>query len=568
MEQSIRSSRELQTEVTQQRASDLSEANYAGTTHNAVQGPQSTATSTTTADQAHPAERPPLHSDPVPSEEDRHANLRSHKRAFDQVHENCELYRAAADGKKVDLVLLHFLLFTRRIIREMDSEHDLVGASTEAMMKMTLDTHRISPQQGTTSDPHRTVISGKGLIHYGLHSIYVRLDPPSDGENPLHVIIALSYVSPKATKSYQSTPLELPKVFTAQQLCEVSLAIPEYETENGLELTGLQCWHGVHDAGVIRPVSNVPNLVLLVRGGVAVKLKGRLQLTELLGQALKHVFNPSSSIDLNVNLTFNDLLANDLHFHAPVHLHQFLVWALWGAPRQAQPIRDYFSQLNKRELLPVSRSNAFANSNLATAPHLGRTCVSYAFAASKHEQDWEFRLKNLADMNARENFDAHLKWRYALEVGNPEEGIQTSGHQAQAYKEYYRQEDAVAPDGFTFKQHPDLLKLLNHFSTLRARVKDWDVVIIVAHDKTPDDTGHGWMQHTLQTVLNRCMYQSGKSARCEKWGFIFLDHRHTPGWRCVAPTHCRSCGISCRRRKQDCRRMGHWHVYQRLVRHL
>ena len=279
--------------------------------------------------------------------------------------------------------------------------------------------------------------------------IYVRLDPPSDGENPLHVIIALSYVSPKATKSYPSIPLEPPKAFTEQQFCEVSLAITDYESENGLELTGLLCWHGVIDAGVTRPVPNVPNLVLLVRGGEAVKLKGRLQLMELIGQALKHVFNPSSFIDLNVNLTFNDLLANDWHFHAPVHLHQFLVWVLWGAPRQAQPIRDYFSQLNKRELLAVSRSNAFANSNLATAPQLGRTCGSYVFAASKHEQDWEFRSKSLADMNALENFDAHLKWPYALEVGNSEGGIQTSAHQAQAYKEYYSQEDAVAPDGFT-----------------------------------------------------------------------------------------------------------------------
>ena len=39
------------------------------------------------------------------------------------------------------------------------------------------------------------------------------------------------------------------------------------------------------------------------------------------------------------------------------------------------------------------------------------------------------------------------------------------------------------------------------------------------------------MQHTLQTMFNRCMYQSGKSVRREKWGFIFLDHRHTPGWQ-------------------------------------
>ena len=36
--------------------------------------------------------------------------------------------------------------------------------------------------------------------------------------------------------------------------------------------------------------------------------------------------------------------------------------------------------------------------------------------------------------------------------------------------------------------------------------------------------------HTSK-MLNRCMYQSSKSEHREKWGFIFLDHRCTPGWR-------------------------------------
>ena len=344
MELNTRSSWELYSEVTQQRASDLSEVNYIATMHHVVQVLRSTATSTTTTDQAHPAEHPPPSLDPTPCEEDRHAKLRSHKRAFDRVDENCELYRAAAEGKKVDLVFLHFLPFARRIIWEMDSrgkvEHELVEASTETVMKMVLDTHRIVPQQGETSDPYRTVSSGKGFIQYGIHLIYVLFHPPSDDENPLHVIIALAHVSPKATKSYQSTPLKPPKAFNKEKLPKVSLAITNCESENGLEATGLPCWHGTHDAGVTRPVPNVPNLVLLVRGGGPVKPKGRSQLTELIGQALKHVFNPSSFIDLNANLTFNDARAPEWHFHAPVHLQQFLVWVLWGAPRQAMPIRD------------------------------------------------------------------------------------------------------------------------------------------------------------------------------------------------------------------------------------
>ena len=145
----------------------------------AAQAQRSTTTSTAPTEQAHPAEHLPPSLDPTPCEEDRHAKLRSHKRAFDRVTENCELYRATAEGNKVDLVLLHFLPFARKIIFEMDSrvkvEHDLVEASIEAMMKMALDLHRIVPQQGETSDPYRAVSSGKGITQYGIHLIYVRL---------------------------------------------------------------------------------------------------------------------------------------------------------------------------------------------------------------------------------------------------------------------------------------------------------------------------------------------------------------------------------------------------------
>ena len=164
-------------------------------------------------------------------------------------------------------------------------------------MNMAMDTESAaggSPRGSVLNNAHSTIVSGKGVSQYGIHFIYVRLKPVLAGDNHLRVIIVLSQASPKNTKRYTGALLSPPGASNPQQLCETRLAIVAYELEHGLASVGLEAWRGDYDASVFRPMHHVPNLLLLVRGGGAVKTRGRLQLTELLMQTIKHVFNPCS----------------------------------------------------------------------------------------------------------------------------------------------------------------------------------------------------------------------------------------------------------------------------------
>ena len=228
-------------------------------------------------------------------------------------------------------------------------------------------------------------------------------------------------------------------IFAEDDIELIADAICDVERKAGIERRGLGRRNGQMEAVFVKPVGPIPNLVLVVTGGRTNK-RAQLQTLLLFVNALQHVFDSKTSMQVIESLTFkvghHTNTATNWHFLCPYHLHLFLFMHTWGRDRC---ILDYLANLRPEYLQPEARGNCFAIHNMAMSPHLGRMGSKYRPSQPTHMQEWDSQVSAIKSLLPTDfGFNCHLKFPLCCECVDPTEDFDPDDHQSTAYLDFQR----------------------------------------------------------------------------------------------------------------------------------